>query len=385
MIRHPKTDRDLLAWALLATLVSALAVIPSPAVAVPATQPAAPAQPTAAGADVVPPAAAARVPGGAPGVIPGLTVAVLSFQADDPTQKDLGPIIGQTITAMLSGQPDLRLVERADLDKALKEHELNLTGLVSSEQAIRVGRLVGAQILITGKAFRLGEQLFITAKLIGSETSLVDGVLVHGKADTGMDALVLELAKKIAGDIATKGPRLIASHEPADPLLALKKALAGKRLPTVAVVIAEHQIARGRPNHWDPAAETEVKRVLRACGITIKDVAANALTDWAKAGGWHRHRPWPRSLAHVDLVIAGEGFSEFAAQIGQLETCTARVEIDAIDRHTGHILLADRANTRAVDLSENLAGREALQKAGHLLALRVLKYLAKTLPARPAH
>ena len=119
---------------------------------------------------------------------PHLTVAILDFDAQDPGQPELGQHISSTLTALLSGERGFELVERATLTRTLQEHELNLSGLVEADQALRVGRLVGARILVTGRAFRLGNNLYITAKVIGTETSLVDGVLVNGKlirASTG--------------------------------------------------------------------------------------------------------------------------------------------------------------------------------------------------------
>ncbi len=43
--------------------------------------------------------------------------------------------------------------------------------------------------------------------------------------------------------------------------------------------------------------------------------------------------------------------------------------------------MADRSTDRAVDLSENIAGKKALQKSGRVLGLRVLEYFNKNLPA----
>lgn len=309
-----------------------------------------------------------------------LTVAVLSFKADDAGQKDLGSIIGQTVAVMLSDQPGIRMVDRTSLNKVLAENQINLTGLVKSDQAIRVGHLVGAKILVTGQTFRLGDHIFMTAKLIGSETSLVDGVLVKGDLNAGLDQLVLKLANKIASHLRKKGPSLVAGPAPVDPLKAVANALAHKAKPTVAVVVQEQHRGRHQTDTQDPAAETEIKHVLQKCGFAIKDLKANQLDDWVaqeKGGGGGA---WPRSLAGVDYVVTGKGFSEFGAQIGQLDTATAHVEINLIGRRHGKVLVSDQCNTRAVDLSDALAGRKALEKAGHSLGIQVLRYFVHHLP-----
>ncbi|MEX0885784.1 MAG: hypothetical protein WD009_05015 [Phycisphaeraceae bacterium] len=311
----------------------------------------------------------------APDADRALTVAVLSFDTRETGDEGLADVLEQTLTIMLAGQPGLELVDRASLEDTLAEHELNLTGLVDTNQAVRVGQIVGARILITGSAFQLGDQAFMTAKIIGTETTRVDGVLVQDEIATGLDQLVMTLAHKLAQRVAEVGPRLVASDRSVDPLPRMTEALAGRDLPSVAVVVREEHLRRQRPAAVpDPAVETELKRTLRQAGLTVHDVDANALVDWT------RHEPWPRQLTRVDVVITGEAFSEFGVQIGNLHSAAARAEINVIDRATGEILIADRATTRAVDLAENIAGKSALEIAGRQLGIRVLEHLVATLP-----
>lgn len=312
-----------------------------------------------------------------------LTVAILDFGAKDPAVPDLGPQIGEVLTAVLSGEPGFTLVDRATLARTLQEHELNLSGVVSTEQAVQVGKLVGARILVTGKAFTLGKQVFITAKLIGTETSLVEGVLVKDENGADVGNLVVSLATEIADRLRKAGPRLVASDDGIDPLPKLRKELAGRPKPKVVVIITEeHMRAALLLQFVDPAVETEVKLMLRECGFEIMDVPQNDLADWARAIRKEDVQSWPRGLQDADLIITGEAFSEFAARIGNLVSCSARAEINMISRKDGKIVLAQRETTRAVDLSENIAGKKALEKAGRVMGVRLLEHFNKTLPAR---
>jgi hypothetical protein len=132
----------------------------------------------------------------------------------------------------------------------------------------------------------------------------------------------------------------------------------------------------------DPAVETEIKKVLGECGFTVQDVAENELASFAD--GWTANdvNSWPRGLAKVEVLIAGEAFSEFAARIGNIVSCSARTEINLIDRKSGKVALADRVTTRAADLSENIAGKKALQSGGRAMAIRLLQHFADTLPEK---
>lgn len=315
---------------------------------------------------------AASQPGG------DITVAVLDFAADSPAQPDLGKQISETLAILLSGEAGYRVVDRSSVDRILREQELNLTGVVESSEAVKIGRLVGARLLLTGKAFQMGEKFFITAKLIGVETSLLDGVIETGKAGDDVGALTLALGEKLARRLREAGPRLVARDEGTDPLPELKKKLSDKRRPVVAVIVTErHMNSRAAPPP-DPAVETELKHLLIECGFKVKDTAANELVDFARTAD--SGSPWPRGLDGVDLVIVGEGLSEFAARIGNLVSCSARAEINVIARSDGRINMSERTTERGVDLSENIAAKKALEKAGRVLGYRVLEKLANSLP-----
>ena len=296
----------------------------------------------------------------------GLTVAVLDFTSSVPGSTDLGPQVSEGLTALLGGDDAFTLVDRATLARTLQEHELSLTGLTNPQDAVRVGNLVGAKILVTGKVFALDKSLFLTAKIIGTETSLVEGVLVKGKLDAGVSELFPQLAGKIAEKIKSSGSKLVAGPEAMDPIPGLQQKLSGKTLPRLTISVREQHHGEA-PRPIDPAVETELRVVLQKAGFALADPATAGRNDY-------------------DVAIDGEAFSEFAGRIGNLVTCTARAELKVTDRKTGKLIYSDRTTTRAADLSENIAGKAALQKAGHELGVRLLQFYAEpasaTQPAR---
>jgi hypothetical protein len=84
----------------------------------------------------------------------------------------------------------------------------------------------------------------------------------------------------------------------------------------------------------------------------------------------------------VRYQITGEAFSEPGAHIASLISCPARVEIKVVDRKTGEVIYSDRQTSRAVDLAEHVAGKSAIQKASHLLGIRLLEKLTQLLPPK---
>ena len=108
----------------------------------------------------------------------------------------------------------------------------------------------------------------------------------------------------------------------------------------------------------DPAAETELTLLCRETGFTVVDPDKAAPED-------------------ADIAISGEGFSEFAGRRGNLISVKARLELKAVDAKTNTIITADRETAVVVDLTEQIAGKAALQKAAERIAKRLLPRLTK--------
>jgi hypothetical protein len=283
-----------------------------------------------------------------------LTIAVFDFDSKDDAVRDLGPKVATLLNAYLSAEPNLITVERAELDKALGEQELGLSGTVSPDTAAKVGQLTGAKVLVTGRVFKTDSELFIVAKIIGTETSRVYGELVKGGVNADIGNLSETLAKKIAADVAQKGDTLVAKVENREDRVAkLKKELAGKKLPVVSVKIAEQHFGQ---HVIDPAAQTEISLMLQQCGFTLAD---------------------DNSTNRPAVEITGEAFSEFGMRKGNLQSCRARIEIKARDVATGNIIAVDRQTSVAVNIAEHVAAKTALQNSADVLAERLLPKLVQ--------
>jgi TolB-like protein len=282
-------------------------------------------------------------------------LAIFPFQERGRDVSELGAQVTDLLFANLAAEPDLYLVEREDLQKILDEQELNLSGLVNPETATKVGHLTGAKILVTGSVLQVDETLYVIAKVIGTETSRVLGASAKGGARDEMDGLVEELAGKVAEVVSTRADDLVAKPVTReDQLAALKKKLGGGQRPTVSIDISEQHVGQAT---IDPAAETELALFCREAGFQVLD----------RQEGQQK----------ADVLITGEGFSEFAARHGNLVSVKARLEVKAIDRETGRVLAIDRHVSIGVDLSEQIAGKTALQDAAASLAAAVLPKLVE--------
>jgi hypothetical protein len=315
--------------------------------------------------------------------VAGVTMAVLDYEASIPGNEQLGTQIADILTARLSVEESLEMVERAKLSAVVQEQKLKMVGLVDQDAAAKVGKLVGAKLLVMGKAFLMDKKLVIVTKVVGVETSRVVGSILQVDMNKELSSSILQLSEDVAALVRKESAKLLPKEDVLpDPVDDIRKALKDLPKPSVAVVVPETHITRVVV---DPAVETEIKKVLIDCGFKMVDRGQNDLAKWAKemlkdAKG---DKAWPAALDKADVVIVGEAFSEFAVRTGELVTCTARAEVNLIDRHNGTIILADRETRRAVDLSEVLAGKTALQSAGRRLGISIAQKLleyAKTMP-----
>jgi len=330
----------------------------------------------AAGRDVAQSPPAATRPTAAPQTP---TVAVLTFKSNLKAPPEAGQMTADVLSARLCVVEGLRVVERQEIQQILGEQKLTLAGLVSPAEAVKAGKLLGAQLLLTGRVTSTGSGIYVICKAIHSETGQMKGFFLSLPQNISFLDLVDKTAVKLIGSLPNWARELIPPEKrgPA-PAEVLKKLLAGKTAPPLAVVIAEQHIG---PRVIDPAVETEFKALLTSAGVrplelseeTIRKVSADG-KDFARLS---------RVLAGTRYLIRGEAFSERAGTVHGLIIGVARAEVQVIDLQTGKVLLADRQTARAPDLGEHLAAKTALQKAGRKIAMRMLPKLFEHFPPAP--
>jgi hypothetical protein len=283
--------------------------------------------------------------------------AIFTFEERGRETKDLGAQVSDLLFANLAAEPAIYLVDRADLKKILEEQELNLSGLVNPAESTRVGQLTGAKLIITGSVLQVQDNLYLIAKIIGTETSRVVGASAKGSVRDELDGLVTKLAAEITKAVNDRSADLVAKPiTREDRVAALKKAFGDGKLPIVKIKIEERHVGQAT---IDPAAETEFTLLCTESGFEVLD-------------------PEKASTRKPDVMIVGEGFSEFATRHGNLISVKARLEVKAVDPITGQVLAADRQVAVEVDLTEQIAGKSALQEAAADAAMRLLPKVAKS-------
>ena len=102
-----------------------------------------------------------------------VAVVPLKKATADEAYDGLGTALAGMIITDLSQVPDLLLVERERLGDILKEIELAETGFLDRKTAQRLGRGVGAELLVTGSFSVIKEKLFMDTRMVLVESGKV--------------------------------------------------------------------------------------------------------------------------------------------------------------------------------------------------------------------
>jgi TolB-like protein len=131
-------------------------------------------------------------------------VAILDFENISGITKYDG--LGKAMSSMLISDIEanvspkrLQLVERAQIQKVLKEQNFQASGSVNKSTAVQAGKILGINYLLVGDVYVLNDQLIINARLTNTET----GDIVFSKKQEGKTVAWLTLKTNIAKDLTT--------------------------------------------------------------------------------------------------------------------------------------------------------------------------------------
>ena len=136
-------------------------------------------------------------------------VAVVDFEqkgAPEFQGKQAGEIVAEWLITALVKTGRFEVVERAQLQKILKEQQLGMSGVVNQETAAKVGELLGVKVIVTGAVIQFGSTLDVNARLISVEDgSILKAERLRAGNLESVEGLMAGLADSMKRDFPMEG------------------------------------------------------------------------------------------------------------------------------------------------------------------------------------
>lgn len=303
-------------------------------------------------------------------VVAADSVIIFNPMPIDGKSTDVG-LFNDIVSAELSCAENIKLVDRNQLDKLLREKSLKPNGMLNTNEVNNIGSLLGADYFISGSVREKNNKLLIFIKSISVKTGVVKIKYLNTSAD-------VETAAK---NTAQKAVELINSLKDQRKPETVQEQLLfpDKKRPSVAVCVPEIHIASRRL--IDPAAENELIKIFIKQKFNVKQLSPQLTIG--KGGlldnivGNQTTLLKAAKKVGADYLIYGEAVSESSDSFGNYRTSRARVELKVISTSTNNIVWADSLYAGAADTAEIISGKKAIQKAAAKLAMKAAEALLK--------
>ena len=122
------------------------------------------------------------------------TVAVLDFEGIGISENEAKALSGRFGSEFMTLSKGVyTLVERNRMGQVLKEQGFQNTGVVSSEDAVKMGEALGAEYIVTGSISKVGTLFSINARLLNVQSAEIIKSISHDHMGDIMDLMTKEI------------------------------------------------------------------------------------------------------------------------------------------------------------------------------------------------
>ena len=102
-----------------------------------------------------------------------INIAVSEFEAKTTDVKDVLGTVTEWLRSDLGQSQAFRVLARESMAKILKEQELQMSGLTTTEDAVAVGEILNVKYIILGSLSKVGSEYYVNAKVVDVGSSEV--------------------------------------------------------------------------------------------------------------------------------------------------------------------------------------------------------------------
>lgn len=278
-----------------------------------------------------------------------LAVSIMNFQLGVGAPEGSAEQSVAAVRSVLEGQQNVAIVDD-DVSRLFTGKVLPPNETIDSVEAAHIGRMTGAQILLTGRIFAVQNDYVLLGKIMSCETSQIFGEMVTFSKEGSIEQAAGQLGQKIAGTIAGKSALLVRPGEPVELFRQrMIKFIGTAKLP--GIVLHAEQDADSA------AAVSELQTLLEQLGF--------------KVGAQGQ---FPSSFT-VEVGVGA--VSAAAGRRGDIELSRATVTMKAAEQGGGEELFNDQRSVIAAGSVQTAAGARARARATQLLAEQMVLRLVQ--------
>jgi TolB-like protein len=102
-------------------------------------------------------------------------IGIIEFQSlNEEAKKDnLGKIVSEMLTTSFVNSEAFKIIEREQLQKVVREFQLSQSGIIDTSYAKQIGKIAGADAIVTGSVTKIGNDLRLDARIIDVESGII--------------------------------------------------------------------------------------------------------------------------------------------------------------------------------------------------------------------
>jgi len=102
-------------------------------------------------------------------------IGIIEFQSlNEEAKKDnLGKIVSEMLTTSFVNSESFKIIEREQLQKVVEEFQLSQSGIIDTSYAKQIGKIAGADAIVTGSVTKIGDDLRLDARIIDVESGII--------------------------------------------------------------------------------------------------------------------------------------------------------------------------------------------------------------------
>lgn len=155
------------------------------------------------------------------GAPPRIWILPSTHAGEAPEEEGRGVAIADILTVLISRSTGAEVVDREHLDRILAEHSLSRKGLLSAEVRLKVGRLLGATVLVSGSFVDHEDGLLV----IAHATDIASSRLISSHREVGdatdLTGLLNRLQRRLVDDLRAWRPEVWSGRADSSPVESL--------------------------------------------------------------------------------------------------------------------------------------------------------------------